>query len=254
MLSTGKSQVLMNGELGDAFSAKKGFRQGDSLSPYLFILVADVLQQLCCMNFQAGSLLHPLGSDVLFPVLQYADDTLLIFQGDLQQAQVIKTILSAFSDFSGLQINFHKSTLVPVSVDADLALDIARVLGCPVSSFPCTYLGLPLSLNKITHGMLLPVIHRVDKRLSGWLATFLSWGGRLTLLNSVLAGIPSYFMTCFPWPKESINKLEGLLRAFFWQGKSKTSGGDCLVAWEKLSCHDTRVAWESGSFQHTIKL
>ena len=224
----------MNGELGDVFSAKKGFHQGDSSSPYLFILVADVLQRLCCMHFQDGSLLHPLGSDVLFPVLQYADDTLLIFQGVLQQAQVIKTILSAFLDFSGLQINFHKSTLVPVSVDVDTALDIARVLGCPVSSFPCTYLSLPLSLHKITHGMLLPIIHRVDKRLSGWLATFLSWGGRLTLLNSVLAGIPSYFMACFLWPKEPINKLEGLLHAFFWQGKRKISGGHCLVAWDKV--------------------
>ena len=184
--------------------------------------------------FPGRQLAAPLGSDALFPVLQHADDTLLIFQGTLQQAQVIKNILSAFSDFSGLQINFHKSTLVPVSVETDTAMEIAHLLGCPVSSFPCTYLGLPLSLNKVTHGMLLPVIHKVDKRLSGWLATFLSWGGRLTLINSVLAGIPSYFMPCFPWPKESISKLEGLLRAFFWQGKSKTSGSHCLVAWDKV--------------------
>lgn len=169
------------------------------------------------------SLLHPLCSDVLFPVLQYADDTLLI-----------KSILASFSVFSGLQINFHKSTLVPISVDDGTASEIARLLGCPVSSFPCTYLGLPLSVNKITHGMLLPVIHKVDKRLSGWLATFLSWGGRLTLVNSVLVGIPSYLMSFFPWPKESINKLEGLLRAFFWQGKSKAFGGHCLVAWDRV--------------------
>ncbi|XBI19760.1 hypothetical protein VPH35_061206 [Triticum aestivum] len=93
---------------------------------------------------------------------------------------------------------------------------------------------MPLSLHKIKHGMLLPVIHRVDRRLSGWLATFLSWGGHLTLINSVLASIPSYFMTCFPWPKEPLSKLEGLLRAFFWQGKNKIKGGQCLVAWDKV--------------------
>ncbi|XP_044419313.1 uncharacterized protein [Triticum aestivum] len=141
----------------------------------------------------------------------------------------------AFSDFSGLTINFHKSTLVPVSVDPNTASAIAQILGCPVSSFPCTYLGLPLSLHKITHGMLLPVIHKVDRRLSGWLATFLSLGGRLTLINSVLAGIPSYFMSCFAWPMESLGKLECLLRAFFWQGKSKVKGGQCLVAWDTVS-------------------
>ena len=84
----------------------------------------------------------------------------------------------------------------------------------------------------IKHGMLLPVIHKVDLRLSGWLATFLSLGGRgrLTLINLVLAGLPSYFMACFPWPKESLGKLDGILRAFFWQGKSKVKGGHCLVA------------------------
>ena len=103
---------------------------------------------------------------------------------------------------------------MPVSVDTTTASAIAQILGCPVSSSPCTYLGLPLSLHKITHGMLLPVIHKVGRRVSGWLATFLSLGGRLTLINSVLAGIPSYFMSCFAWPMESLGKLEGLLRAF----------------------------------------
>ena len=39
-------------------------------------------------------------------------------------------------------------------------------------------------------------------------------------------------MTCFPWPKESISKLEGLLHAFFWKGKSTVKGGQCLVAWD----------------------
>lgn len=193
-----------------------------------------MLQRLCCKLFHDGTLLHPLGSDSFFPVLQYADDTLIIFRGDVQHAMVIKSLLTAFSEFSGLSINFHKSTLVPVCVDACVACDVAQLLGCPVSSFPCMYLGLPLSLHKITHGMLLPVIHKVDRRLSGWLATFLSWRGRLTLVNSVLAGIPSYFMSIFPWPKESISKLEGLLRAFFWQGKNKVKGGQCLVAWDRV--------------------
>lgn len=84
LLSTGRSRVLVNGELGDPILAKKGFWLGDPLSPYLFILVADVLQQLCCMHFQAGNLLHPLGSDTMFPVLQYADDTLILFRVEVQ--------------------------------------------------------------------------------------------------------------------------------------------------------------------------
>lgn len=153
----------------------------------------------------------------------------------MEQARVIKNILTAFSAFSGLTINFHKSTLVPVCVQQEVDVEIASILGCPISSFPCTYLGMPLSLHKIKHGMLLPVIHKVDRCPSGWLATFLSWGGRLTLINSVLAGIPSYFMACFQWPKESLHKLDALLRAFFWKGKNTVKGGHYLTAWDMVT-------------------
>lgn len=113
-----------------------------------------MLQRLCCLHYQNGTLQHPLGTDRFFPVLQYADDTLIIFKGDLEQAMIIKDILASFSAFSGLTINFHKRMLVPISVDASVASEIAHLLGCPISSTACTYLGLPLSLNKITHGML----------------------------------------------------------------------------------------------------
>lgn len=90
-----------------------------------------------------------------------------------------------------------KSTSVKALWSQLTCQEIAEMLGCTVSSFPCTYLGLPLSTHKITHAMLIPVIHRVDKWLSGWLAAFLSWGGRLTLINAVLSAIPSYFTACF---------------------------------------------------------
>lgn len=68
-------------------------------------------------------------------MLQYADDTLLLFKGNVDQAKVIKEILNIFSDFTGLQINFHKSTLVPISVDEGTAAMIAEILGCPLSAF-----------------------------------------------------------------------------------------------------------------------
>lgn len=126
-------------------------------------------------------------------------------------------------------------------MDASTTTEIAELFGCPISSFPCTYLGLPLSLHKIKHGLLLPVIHRVDKRLSGWLAIFLSWGGRLTLINSVLASIPSYYMACFPWPKESIAKLEGFIRAFFGKERTQSREASASRRGSLLLCHDLLV-------------
>ena len=102
--------------------------------------------------------------------------------------------------------------------------------------------------------MLLPVINRVDKRLSGWLVALLSCRGNLTLINSVLASIPSYYMSCFPWPKESISKLEGLLRVFFWQGKNHAKGGQCLVAWEYVTMPRVSGGLGVRDYVHIIKL
>jgi hypothetical protein len=81
----------MNGQLGESLRFKRGVR-----SPYLFDSIADVLQRLCCLAFEQGSLLHPLDVDSFFPILQYPDDTLILLKGELSQAAVIKQNLQAF--------------------------------------------------------------------------------------------------------------------------------------------------------------
>ena len=86
ILSTSSSRIIINGTLGERILSRSGLRQGDALSPYLFILAVDVLQQPCKREHQAGNLMHPLVGDGTFPILQYADDTLIFMQGDIQQA------------------------------------------------------------------------------------------------------------------------------------------------------------------------
>jgi hypothetical protein len=83
--------------------------------------------------------------DAPFPIIQYADDTILIMQAEDRLA-LLKRILHNITLSSGLVVNFHKSCLVPINVSPEKACSLAQAFGCEVGSFPFTYLGLPLGL------------------------------------------------------------------------------------------------------------
>jgi hypothetical protein len=124
-----------------------------------------------------------------FPVIQYADDTIVIMQGVESQLLLLKEILHKIYLSSGLKVNYHKSCLVPINIDSAQALELAEAFGCLVGSFPFTYLGLPMGLTKPQVKDYAPLICRIERRLSASFQ-FLSYAGRLQLINSVYALSP----------------------------------------------------------------
>jgi hypothetical protein len=87
ILSSGTSSVLLNGVSGKVFHCKRGVRQGDPLSPLLFVLAANLLQSIVNKAKDRGLLRLPIevGYTTDFPIIQYADDTLLIMGTSSQQ-------------------------------------------------------------------------------------------------------------------------------------------------------------------------
>lgn len=234
ILSTGHTAILLNGVPGDWIRCRNGLRQGDPLSPYLFIIVADVLQRLIRKAWRDGLLAHPLVDDVPCPVLQYADDTLILCKASTEAAACLKTILDDFASASSLAINFHKSCFIPMHVDPSDAALMASALGCHISSFPQPYLGLPLSPTKLPPSAYASLLSSFDRRLSGWRAQLLSSGGRLVLCNAVLNNLATYFMCSFLLPKSVLESIDKRRRAFLWTGTDSCSGARCLIAWDKV--------------------
>jgi hypothetical protein len=118
---TSKSAVLLNGVPGRWIDLKRGLRQGDPLSPYLYLLMGDLLQRMIQLD---TVLRHPLAANAPCPVLQYADDTLIILEASVPAAERLKKILDLFALATGLVINFTKSTMVPMHVSPEIITDM----------------------------------------------------------------------------------------------------------------------------------
>jgi len=155
-------------------------------------------------------------NSVLVSHLQFTDDTLLIGNKSWANLCAMRADLVLFEAMSGLKVNFHKSSLVSVNINASWLSEAAFVLGCKVGKVTFLYLGLPIGGDPRRLLFWEPVVNRIKARLSGWHSRFLSFGGRLILLKSVLTALPVYALFFFKAPSGIISSIESLLNNFFW--------------------------------------
>lgn len=208
-------------------------RQGDPLSPLLFVLAANFLQTIANKAWQLGVLKHPLsetfGGD--YPLIQYVDDTLVILPADARILFNFKGLLRSFFDCSGIHVNFSKTFLVPINVNPEHTQHLANTFGCKVECMPFTYLGLPLGTTRPSIQDFNPLMCRIERRISGF-SRMLSYQGRLILVNSVLSALPTFYMCSLQIPPETIKQIDRYRKHCLWSGGDINRKGTCLVAWE----------------------
>ncbi|KAK1256826.1 hypothetical protein QJS04_geneDACA024624 [Acorus gramineus] len=146
----------------------------------------------------------------------------------------VRLILGCFEMLSGLKINLSKSALLAVNVEEEVVDDLSGIMGCVRQSFPNQHLGLPLVVSKIRAVDWRPLTERMEKRLEGWAGKRLSWGGRLTLLQTVMANLPIFYMSLFRIPIGIANRMEMLRRRFLRSGADSGVRKVCLIKWNKV--------------------
>jgi hypothetical protein len=231
-----------NGIPGRQFFCKRGVRQGDPLSPLIFVLAADLLQSAINKSFRQRILRAPFSPDygMDFPVIQYADDTLVIMPAYQDQVREMKDILEKYAQSTGLKINFHKSSLIPVNISQERAQFFATYLGCSIATLPFTYLGLPMGTTKPTVQDLMPLVDRIERRVS---ATFMlmSYSGRVTLINSLLTSIATFTMCSIQLNPKILEHIEKIRRHCLWVKKLDDGEEKCcsLASW-KMVCRPNK--------------
>ncbi|XP_010467312.1 PREDICTED: uncharacterized protein LOC104747378 [Camelina sativa] len=190
-VTTASFSVQMNGELAGFFQNSRGLRQGCSLSPYLFVIIMDVLSKMLDKAVGHTFGYHPKCKNLGITHLSFADDLMVLSDG--------KEVENSFS--------------------------------FEVGQLPVRYLGLPLVTKRLSLSDCAPLIEQLKKRIGSWTARFLSFAGRLNLIQSVLWSVCNFWCSAFRLPRQCTREIDSLCSAFLWSGP-------------ELNPHKAKVTWE----------
>ena len=168
MVTGGSVGIKVNDDIGPYFQTNRGLRQGDPMSPILFNIVADMLALLikrAKADGQIRGVIPHLVNDGL-SILQYADDTIIFLDHDLEQAKNLKLLLCAFEQLSGLKINFHKSEIFCYGAAKQMEDIYTDLFGCNTGEYLFRYLGIPMHHKQLHNSEWSKIEERFEKKLS----------------------------------------------------------------------------------------
>ncbi|KAH9673795.1 reverse transcriptase domain-containing protein [Citrus sinensis] len=235
-ITTARMQILWGGEITEEFTPSRGIRQGDPLSPYIFVLCIERLSHAINLAVRNGSWcpIRLSRNGVPLTHLIFTDDLLLLAEASCNQAHMINNVLNIFCSCSGELISKQKTRVYfSKNVTAEKARKIIDSLGFAATDNLGKYLGMPLLHNRVTKATYQEIVDNVDKKLSGWNAMHLSLAGRITLAQSVIQAIHIFAMQTTRIPHGILYKIDRISRRFIW-GSKNGSRKLSLINWEMI--------------------
>ncbi|CAJ2657953.1 unnamed protein product [Trifolium pratense] len=248
-ISSPSFKILWNGNKTDSFTPTRGIRQGDPLSPYLFVICMDRLSHIIADHVEANYW-KPMRAGRSGPKIShliFADDLLLFAEASIEQAHCVMHCLDQFCLASGQKINSQKTQIFfSKNVDQRTRDDIVHHTGFTQVNNLGKYLGANIAPSRSTRGKFQHIIGKIQNRLSGWKQQCLSFAGRLTLSKSVLSSIPYYHMQYAKLPKTLCDDMEKIQRGFLWGDKEERRKPH-LIGWDIccLSKNDGGLGFKS---------
>ncbi|XP_019177735.1 PREDICTED: uncharacterized protein LOC109172940 [Ipomoea nil] len=236
-VSSVQYNVLIEGREWGPIVPERGLRQGDPLSPCLFIIVAESLSAM--LRVQEGEgVFHGISVARHAPTIShlfFADDCLFFFRANSFEARILRDVLEEYGGASGQHVNYAKtSILFGNNVHREDKEAVCETLGIHEQQGRGRYLGLPGFVGRRKKEILGFIKDKVRARIMHWGNHFLSRAGRETLLKTVLQSIPNYAMNVFLLPKGLCEDIERLMNSFWWGCEGKGGKGIRWSAWGEL--------------------
>ena len=230
-------QVRVNGSLTDVISPQRGLRQGDPLSPYLFLICAEGFSVLLNKAEVEGELegIRVCQNAPSFNHLLFADDSLVLIKATRESAKSLQNILQLYEVCSGQTINYDKSSVMfSANTRAADRKSVLDELHIRVEAMTEKYLGLPVHVGRSRKATFAYLKDRIWKRIQGWKERMLSKAGKDILIKACAQAIPTFAMSCFDLTKTLCEQMSSMICRFWWaqqDNENKTH----WISWEKMT-------------------
>jgi hypothetical protein len=211
--------VKLNGGMSEAFFPSRGLRQGDPLSPYLFLFCVEGFSALLCQAQRVNELkgVKFVSRGPTITHLLFADDSIVFLEASRDSLFALKKVLQAYEDCSGQKVNLQKSSIF-FGKGCRLADKAAlkESIGINCEALSEKYLGLPTAVGRSKEGAFKHLPERSHGKVHGWKGQGLSMEGKETLIKSVLQAVSTCPMGCFQLSNSTCSKLTSIATGFWW--------------------------------------